>query len=186
MKREATLKHLKALAEACTQLSSALLAFEAVLVRENSALTRSDINELEALTDEKIAFGEKVKSLVRRLTERMDDFVSFVGAKRIADDEERQLSEFSKLVRASFASEGDSATLQAIDDFEKEVAELKDVRQKIFPQIEVNAYLVKKLLQYHRETYAFWQSVAQDAEATYGQTGKTKNTTQRSILSVRT
>lgn len=186
MTREATLKHLKALTEACVQLSSALLAFEAVLVRENSAISRSDINELESITDEKIAFGEKVKSLVRRLSERMDEFVALVGGKRISDDEERQLSEFSKFVRGQIARESDAAIDQALDEFEKQVEEVKAVRQKVFPQIEVNAYLVKKLLQYHRETYAFWQAVAQEAEATYGQSGKTKSTTQRSILSVRT
>jgi flagellar biosynthesis/type III secretory pathway chaperone len=189
MKRDATLKQLNALAEVCVQLSAAMQAFEDVVIRENSAIARSDIQELAAITDEKIAFGEQLKSKVRRLAERMDEFVSFMGLKRIAGDDERQLSEFVKAVKASLIGSAEDPTLsEALSAFESRAEELKEMRQKLFPQIEVNAYLVKKLLQYHRETYAFWQSVADESESTYGDTGKTKQKSsgQRSILSVRT
>ncbi len=173
--------------ELCSSLYLVLQEFEVVITKENAAIGRSDLAELEAITDDKIIFGEKVKKQIRALKEAMENLAFEVGDFKLDSDDDRQLTQFVSLVREKLLKDhpGLEADLKRMEDWSQK---LKNLRLHIFAKVETNAYLVKKLLEYHRETYAFWQAVARESEAVYGQTGKTKygNNSQKSILNVRT
>lgn len=173
--------------ELCSSLYLVLQEFEVVITKENAAIGRSDLAELEAITDDKIIFGEKVKKQIRALKEAMENLAGEVGDVDVDSDDDRQLTHFVTKVRERLLKEHPDleGDLKRMEDWS---LKLKNLRLQIFAKVETNAYLVKKLLEYHRETYAFWQAVARESEAVYGQTGKTKygNNSQKSILNVRT
>lgn len=175
------IKKIEALGRVCMQLQQTLSAFESVLERENSAIARSDINELEALTQEKVAFGAAVEDRAIKIRKAIDEFAVFL---RVPTAHEQPLQIDDILVHLQKNLSG--PTDAALEKLAEQISALTIERQKIFPKIESNAYLVKKLLQYHRETYAFWQAVASESEAVYGKSGKAVIAPKKSILAVRT
>jgi len=178
---------LNSVTEQCASLYQVLKDFEGVITRENEAIGRSDLAELEAITDEKIIFGEKVKKQILALKQAMDHLAVEVGDVDLEADDDRQLTRFVATIRSQVLAShpGLDADLKRM---EAGAAKLKELRLQIFAKVETNAYLVKKLLEYHRETYAFWQAVARESEAVYEKSGKTKygSAPQKSILNVRT
>ncbi len=173
-------KKMEALGRLCRQLQVALAAFDTVLDRENEAIARSDIHELEAITQEKVAFGTGVEDRAQKIRRSIDEFAAFL--KLSHSNEPIQLEDMLDQLEQNLAGSMDDALAQLRDHVKALAAE----RQRIFPKIEANAYMVKKLLQYHRETYAFWQAVASESEAVYGKTGKAVSGPKKSILTVRT
>ncbi|MBC7660370.1 MAG: flagellar export chaperone FlgN [Chitinophagaceae bacterium] len=173
--------------ENCAFLFEVLKDFEVVITRENDAIGRSDLAELEAITDEKVIFGEKVKKYIRALKESMDLLTSEVVDFEIESNDERQLTQYVAVIREPLLKAHPQLEPE-LKNMETWAGKLKDLRVGIFAKVETNAYLVQRLLHYHRETYAFWQAVVRESEAVYGQTGKTKygNGSQKSILNVRT
>jgi len=173
-------KKIEALGRICQQLQQALAAFDSVIERENDAIRRSDINELEAITQEKAAFGLAVEDKAIKIRKAIDEFAAFL---RLQPGEQPiQLDEILGQLQKNLSGTTDAALAK----FAQQVADLTAERHRIFPKIEANAYLVKKLLQYHRETYVFWQAVANESEAVYGKTGKSITGSKKSILTVRT
>jgi len=173
-------KKMEALGRLCLQLQGALAAFDTVLDRENAAIARSDINELESITQEKVAFGMGVEDRAQKIRKAIDEFAAYL---QIAHSNEPiQLEEILHQLEKNLAGSFDEALATLAD----QVKALSAERQRIFPKIEANAYMVKKLLQYHRETYVFWQAVASESEAVYGKTGKAVAAPKKSILTVRT
>lgn len=173
-------KKMEALGRLCQQLQGALAAFDTVLDRENEAIARSDIHELEAITQEKVAFGMGVEDRAQKIRKAIDEFAAFLMIAH--SNEPIQLEEILNQLEKKLAGSMDDALAHLRDHIKALAAE----RQRIFPKIEANAYMVKKLLQYHRETYAFWQAVASESEAVYGKTGKAVSGPKKSILTVRT
>ncbi len=173
--------------DTCVQLHQVLADFEKVVLKENDAIGRSDLKELEDITDEKLIFGDRVKKQIRALKEAMDFLAFELGSTEHEADDDRQLAEFVANIRPRLVARNPELEpkMKQMEDW---VRKLKDLRLAIFAKLETNAYLVKRLLEYHRETYAFWQEVARESEATYGQTGKTKvgGPAQKSLLTVRT
>lgn len=174
-------KKMEALGRICQQLHGALAAFETVIDRENDAIRRSDINELESITQEKMAFGMAVEDKALKIRKAIDELAAFL---QLAPQNEQQiqLEEILDQLQKNLAGPMDGA----LQKLAEQVRALATERQRIFPKIESNAYMVKKLLQYHRETYAFWQAVASESEAVYGKSGKALAAPKKSILTVRT
>lgn len=174
--------------DVCVLLYQSLKEFEEIVLKENEAIGRSDLQELESITDQKIHFGDQTSRQIQVLQEAMDLLAMEVGEIPRRSWDERQLAQSVKLIQ--------DRVLSLYPDFDLLVARLgawsltlKNLRYKVFAQIETNAYLVQKLLDYHRETYAFWQAVALDSESGYGKTGKTKygqSGPSKSLLTVRT
>lgn len=52
--------------------------------------------------------------------------------------------------------------------------------------ISSNRYLVSQLLQHHRQTYYFWQSIAAESQATYGAKGKPQHYASQASLTIKT
>jgi hypothetical protein len=173
-------KKMEALGRLCQQLEGALAVFDTVLDRENTAIARSDIHELESITQEKVAFGMGVEDRAQKIRKAIDEFAAYLHIPH--SNEPIQLEEILNQLEKNLAGSFDVA-LAALAGH---VKALSVERQRIFPKIEANAYMVKKLLQYHRETYAFWQAVASESEAVYGRTGKAVAAPKKSILTVRT
>jgi flagellar biosynthesis/type III secretory pathway chaperone len=173
-------KKMEALGRLCVHLQAALAAFDTVLDRENSAIARSDIHELESITQEKVAFGTGVEDKAQKIRKAIDEFAVYLQLGH--PNEPIQLEEILNHLEKNLAGSMD----EALATLGGQVKALSHERQRIFPKIEANAYMVKKLLQYHRETYAFWQSVASESEAVYGKTGKAVSGSKKSILTVRT
>jgi hypothetical protein len=173
-------KKMEALGRLCQQLQGALAAFDAVLDRENAAIARSDIHELEAITQEKVAFGMGVEDRAQKIRKAIDELAKFLKLGHA--NEPIQLEEILKQLEQNLSGSLDAELAQ----LGTQVQALAVERQRIFPKIEANAYMVKKLLQYHRETYAFWQAVASESEAVYGKSGKAVSAPKKSILTVRT
>lgn len=174
--------------EVCATLYQSLKEFEVIVLKENDAIGRSDLAELEGITDDKVLFGDRTSKTIQALQDAMDNLGDELGDLPRKTREERQLSHFVDHVEGRLRAEYpelETAIKQLVSWSES----LKDLRTKIFAQVETNAYLVQRLLDYHRETYAFWQAVARDSESGYGKTGKTKyghNGPSKSLLTVRT
>jgi hypothetical protein len=173
-------KKMEALGRTCQQLQGALTAFDVVLERENDAIRRSDIHELEGITQEKVAFGLAVEDKAQIIRKSIDELAAFLQL--TPQNEAIQLEEILDQLQKNLAGPMDAALSKLAEKIRALAAE----RQRIFPKIEANAYLVKKLLQYHRETYIFWQAVASESEAVYGKSGKAVIAPKKSILTVRT
>lgn len=173
-------KKMEGLGRLCQQLQVALAAFDTVLDRENNAIARSDIHELEAITQEKVAFGMGVEDRAQKIRRAIDELAAFLQIPHA--NEPIQLEELLTQLEKNLAGTMDDA----LTNLGSHIKALAAERQHIFPKIEANAYMVKKLLQYHRETYAFWQAVASESEAVYGKTGKAVSGPKKSILTVRT
>ncbi|SME87823.1 hypothetical protein [Pseudobacteriovorax antillogorgiicola] len=62
----------------------------------------------------------------------------------------------------------------------------QDLQKRFQPKIEMNRYLIQKLLYHHQETFRFWQSIAAESEATYGSKGVAKPGPAQATLRVRT
>ncbi len=184
MNYEPLLKRLATLVLSCDGLTRLIRGFDDILTKENDAIGRSDINELEAITQHKLFFGAKLEESVEEIRKSINSITLNLG-KKLPEGDELQLTPLIKFLKADAIAAGNDGD-QAIAALEKATETLRLSRAEIFPKIESNAYMVARLLQYHRETYAFWQSVAQDSEATYSKSGKTLTSGQRSILSVRT
>lgn len=185
MNQDALIKRMGILSQACRAMAKTILDFDSILAKENSAIARSDINELELITQEKIFFGAKVEEGAGNIKKQMGHLQSMLGL----GGDERDGLQVEKLLDhlQEMKKNHDYVGLdQGLVALEKSILEMSQARKAIFPKIEANAYMVKKLLQYHRETYAFWQAVAQQSEAVYGKTGKAVTGSQKSILSVRT
>ena len=179
-------KKIESLSRNCLHLRQALSGFEVVLDRENDAIRRSDINELEAITQEKIAFGMAVEDKSLKIRQSIDEFVTIFSLGDTAN-QPLQLDELLGHVQQEMTQNVEFAVSQTvIDQLEVNIKKLVHERQNIFPKVESNAYMVRKLLQYHRETYAFWQAVASESEAVYGKTGRALTKAKKSILTVRT
>jgi hypothetical protein len=173
-------KKMEALGRLCLQLQTVLTAFDTVLDRENSAIARSDIHELEAITQEKLAFGAGVEDKAQKIRRAIEDLASCLQLG--SQGEPLQLEAVLDHLQKNLPRELDEPLIL----LGQQIKALATERQRIFPKIESNAYLVKKLLQYHRETYVFWQAVASESEAVYGKTGKAVSAAKKSILTVRT
>lgn len=178
------LKRVVSLSLSCEGLTRVIRDFEDVLNKEHAAISRSDIKELEEITQHKIFFGGKVDEGIKDIKK----LIGVLGLElnvRTEEGSELQLTPLLQALRNLNLVDRQEAEAK-LDALSKAVEHLRSARSEIFPKIEANAYLVNRLLQYHRETYAFWQSIAQDSEAVYSKNGKTKASGQRSILSVRT
>ncbi|RZA18020.1 MAG: hypothetical protein EOP10_21725 [Proteobacteria bacterium] len=174
--------------DVCAQLFQCLKDFEAIVLKENDAIGRSDLMELEAITEEKILYGDRTSKQIQALQEVMDLLAMDLGniPRRTADD--KQLTTFVRAANQKVKLLYPELTTK-MNQFSTWSESLKTLRVKVFAQIETNAYLVQKLLDYHRETYAFWQAVAQESESGYGKSGKTKygqGGPSKSLLTVRT
>jgi hypothetical protein len=180
MTPDTLVKKMEALGRLCQQLEGALAAFDTVLDRENTAIARSDIQELESITQEKVAFGMGVEDRAQKIRNAIDEFAAYLSIPH--SNEPIQLEEILNQLEKNLAGNFD----EALAALAGHVKALSAERQRIFPKIEANAYMVKKLLQYHRETYVFWQAVASESEAVYGKTGKAVAAPKKSILTVRT
>lgn len=174
--------------EVCATLYQGLTEFEAVVLKENEAIGRSDLEELEAITEEKVLFGDRTAKQIQALQEAMDLLGVELGDIPRRSREDKQLSNFVEHVEGRLRALHPELDTK-INQLTTWAKNLKTLRQKIFVQVETNAYLVQRLLDYHRETYAFWQAVARDSESGYGKTGKTKygqSGPSKSLLTVRT
>ncbi len=179
-------KKIDSLTRNCLQLQQALSGFEVVLDRENAAIGRSDINELEAITQEKIAFGMAVEDKSQKIRHSIDEFAQLYALENHSE-QALQIDDLLVYLQREVAHGSVSDSLHvAMDRLAKQINGLVEERKKIFPKVEANAYLVRKLLQYHRETYAFWQAVASESEAVYSKAGRAVSPAKKSILTVRT
>lgn len=174
------IKKMEALGRTCQQLEVALAAFDSVIDRENEAIRRSDINELETITQEKMVFGLAVEDKAQKIRKAIDEFADFL--KITHENEPIQLEAILDQLQKNLTG----SVAPALDKLATQIKALAAERLRIFPKIEANSYMVKKLLQYHRQTYAFWQAVASESEAVYGKTGKAVMAPKKSILTVRT
>ena len=185
MNHDILTKRIDQLTQSCQALTLKLCGFEEVLSKEAAAIARSEIKELEAITQEKVSFGEKIDEFVTDIRRHLL-FLQAATDDDSHNPEGMQIEDFIIKTRLNFQKENQTDVDLSLLRLETSVQELKQARMVIFPKIEANAYMVKKLLQYHRETYAFWQAVAQESEGVYGKTGRSVSSTQKSILTVRT
>ncbi|RZA15802.1 MAG: hypothetical protein EOP10_25740, partial [Proteobacteria bacterium] len=58
--------------DVCAALHQGLKEFEAVVLQENDAIGRSDLIELESITEVKVMHGDKTSKTIQTLTEAMD------------------------------------------------------------------------------------------------------------------
>lgn len=174
--------------EVCATLYQGLMEFQAIIMKENEAIGRSDLHELENITEEKVLFGDRTSKQIQALQEAMDLLASELGDIPRKTKDDKQLSNFVEKVEGRLRKNHPELETK-INQLTSWSLSLKNLRTKIFAQVETNAYLVQRLLDYHRETYAFWQAVALDSESGYGKTGKTKygqSGPSKSLLKIRT
>ncbi len=122
---------LSRVSESSAALYQVLQDFESVIDRENAAIGRSDLLELESITEDKIIFGEKVKKQIRTLKESMDDLAGGVADVSLDSHDDRQLTNFVAIIREPLllAHPELESDLKSMEDW---VTKLKSFRLKIF------------------------------------------------------
>ena len=63
-------------------------------------------------------------------------------------------------------------------------SEFSELKEKVQPLMEMNQYLLQRMMVNHHETFRFWQELAAEAMASYTPDGVQKNDPNASIISV--
>lgn len=171
----------------CEKLRRALNQFESTLIREANAVGRSDLAELESITQEKTVFASTIEKYIASLGDLSDQILyKDLGIGESESNRFKNVSDIISPIREHLKPDRNSELEVLLVKVENSIDELKSLRKTLHPRIEANAYLVKKLLEYHRDVYAFWMNTLGETESVYSNTGKSKAGQQRSILTVRT
>lgn len=171
-------------------LSALYLSVINIIDKEHEQIRLSNLDEIEKLTAEKNELGSSVSEacdtlfkhfeLVRDLSRsslglssEVENIHSLTESLDSIDEKEFEVYDFKVLTHEV------KKLKEAYQSFSKRKSEYQ-------PKIEMNRYLIGRLLNHHQETFRFWQGIAAEAEATYGSKGVTRNQVNKSTLRVRT
>lgn len=177
--------------EQITCLIEHLKEMDNIIQDEATAVNISDLRAIEILVPNKETLAAKIEKAIVALRDDLRDLKSKGILVQESNKEGLDLSDLltglSSLKSASTARNMESQVLQhTIEKLSESTRLLIDLRKHTHPKIEANAYLVRKLLQHHQETYLFWQSVVLETESVYGSHGRTKIANTKSILEIKT
>lgn len=159
---------------------------------EHDAISRSCLASIEKITSEKLEIEKTVTSLGASFTNQFENLLRSLRQRKLVSELEISLDALTR----QFLS--DKAHEDKKDDFIFEVlrhefkklnhtyGQLKDLKKSSQTMLEMNQYLLAKLLHHHRETYRFWQNIAMESEATYGAQGTAKKQSQSASIIIRT
>ena len=155
---------------------------------EHQAIGESHLPKIEAITSKKIELSENIQKLSNQFAIDFDGLLTSIRSQCAISEEERMsvvdLAEYCE------GHLGDSYEDKLLKHEMKKVSdlfqELRDLKKKSNPLIEMNQYLVKKLLRHHQETFRFWQGVAAESASIYGEKGTAKQTGSHATIIVRT
>ena len=175
------------LIESLSKLYSEIIA---LVDLEHQAIRTSELDEIEVLVRNKQELGDRVIVVAEEISgsfERVKSSVCSISSESVNEAVDL-LGLVELLERVRLAEEGmeyrvfdhERSKLRKVFD------EFKTLNEKYQPKIEMNRYLIRKLLHNHQETFRFWQSIAAESESTYGSTGATKQQVSQPTLKVRT
>ena len=161
-----------------------------LITAEHDLIKVSDLNGIEKITREKVDLGAKVEASCNDLANVFDNLKeSLVDHGLLSSGETIDLGSLVNaldLVEADQDSTEGKLLHHSKAKLVKYFGEFKEKRASYQPLIEMNQYLIKKLLEHHRETYRFWQSIATESEATYGDKGQSKGGKPQPVIQVKT
>ncbi len=165
----------------CQRIESFLDHLAEVLALEMDAIKRSDLQKVEEITIEKLRIGNQIiedSEKIEYLIQQMSSQDSGEIASGITD--------LLRIIDSRMIELSDEAAREVLDTLKMSVKILVEKRKLLQPKIEGNIYLTQKLLQNHRETQVFWQSLVAESESVYGKSGKPVASGNKSLLTVRT
>lgn len=156
--------------------------FVRVVKAENSHLKLNGPFELEELIRQKTAIGQSLELAVTELYHCRQKLRAFrqdqgTGA---ADQDKFTLSALCDQLDYAAAGHADMADILYETKTALEV--LLRVKDESDKWIKLNAFVIEKMLDQHSQVIALWQSVIDNSEATYGQTGKKAKSSPTAIL----
>lgn len=189
---EKLVSDLGAIQELAVSLHQQLEAVEKILDDEEAAIGTSDLKSIEAIVPKKESCGQGIEKLTQKLKSAIAGLRNYPQFAGLRSKEGLDVSEFIQRLEQLQAQVGEQRELasQVLDYMMSKTREscisLRERRYILQPKIEANAYLVRRLLHHHHETFRFWQNLAQETEAVYGAEGKTKAQNGHSMLEIKT
>lgn len=156
---------------------------------EHALVNHSDLEGVESITVKKINLGNIIEKEVQQLFVLFEDIRKQVNQYYGPyDDDPMDLSGLvSRLSSIKIDANLEGKVLKfEISKLANAFKVFRELRSKYQPKLEMNRYLLSKVLRNHQETFRFWQSVAAESEATYGEKGMTKAQHAEPILRVKT
>jgi hypothetical protein len=173
-------------------LAFAIDDLETLISREHEIIRHSDLQQFEIVTGEKEALYEVISKASIGLhadAERIKE--CYAG---VFEDSKNVLPSVTQVVEwlRKLAEIGDQTTQtkqkivnHLANEIERVFSALQTKKREIQPKIEMNKYLISKLLNHHRASIRFWQEINEEASATYGNSGMAKSKSSSSILRVK-
>ena len=170
-------------------LGACLNQLVTVVNREHDAIKRSDLIEIEMIALDKDALGERISQTsihIQRETAKIRE--AFGQEFPIVDNSAPTISLVAEWIEQLA---GTQAGLKAqllhhlSGEIRRDLDNLVAIKVNVNPKIEMNKYLISKLLNHHRASIRFWQEINEESSATYGITGTSKTQKQSSILRVK-
>lgn len=176
---------------ALSDVHDAYVTFPTLIQKEHLAMKKSDLAEVERITDEKIAIGQQVDKLFSELSvasERLAELhAEICQSNKKASRNVSECIDLFKEIREVFREKGFGAQVfdHVLNGFEQIFHKFLEVKGKTKPVIERNKYVLTKMITARQENYRFWQEVAAGALASYDVSGKKKSKKSSSVLSIK-
>lgn len=188
---ETAIELTSAIKDHVTQLSACYQDLLKMIDAEHAAISRSDLQTIEDIVEHKTAIGANIEAevtAIRQLGVRTATVYEKVfQTPIIAPISITACYDLLKSIRESIQE--DTFVVQLFDrvlsNLDNVIKSFKTLREQTEPKIEMNRYLTERLLHQHQESYRFWQSVAQESQATYDAGGSQRSSTTPPVLRVK-
>ena len=159
---------------------------------EHQAISKSYLKEIESLVAEKVSIGDRIMTLGDELIKNYESLVSKMRTREIIPNTKLSIKDFLKFLlnkQKSLFNQKDmicSVLLHELKKLDAIYSKLEELKNVCNPKIEMNQYLVRRLLYHHQETFRFWQNIAIESAATYGSRGIANKQDSNATLVIRT
>lgn len=173
---EKAIEYLSSFQKVLVELRSDYVELLKVVDAEHAAISRSDLQTIESLVQHKASTSEELENHaldIRKIASKLQGFIqdlcrmtlpcaSITDVMNMFSTIENYFSE-SSITRDAF--------LKILLSTRIIYDEFVDLRRITEPKIEMNKYLTERLLNHHQQSYLFWQEIARESTATYGDDG---------------
>lgn len=180
--------------ELLTELEFNLKSLSTVIQDEQDAIQRGQLPIIEGIVKKKVQVGNLIEQEVTLFSSQVDDLgQDFNELSNAGASGDVKLSGFARgliLLQARMKREMSETAYKIMSHLVEALTATTDrvvsLSRDLSPKIKANAYLVRKLLFHHQETYRFWQSIAQDTQSVYSAKGRSQAQSSSSIFRVKT
>ncbi len=189
---EADVLAIQDLIQDLSQLCECYEQLHSLMEHEHKAIANSSLVTIEKLIDEKISLGNAIVTWGDSFAKVYESLLTSLRQRHIISNSKISIKDFAEFIYNDPTIMNAKKDLLAgvmVHEWEKlayTYRRLETLRQTCNPKIEMNQYLIRKLLHHHRETFRFWQTIAIESASTYGAQGTAKNQPSNATIVIRT